>query len=183
MISTPTRRVRSDLVGSGSVIGGRGRLGVVAGPRPPRHFPQRVKFVIGRSVGVLHRDARAELHMGAHGLAEWLVVGHLRRVERGHVELDESGALLVGDVQASMHVDQVGESQLASEVIGAAERLGGELREVLDVVRLPGAEQRMQEWVGEHARVEDVFQSVQTVVFAGVLIERRHDRKLREALV
>jgi len=49
----------------------------------------------------------------AHGLAKSRVVGHLSLLERSHVELDEPLALLLGDPQAAVHGDEVGEAQLS----------------------------------------------------------------------
>ena len=46
-----------------------------------------------------------------------------------------------------MDGDEVGEAELAGEPVGAAERLGGERREVVDVLRLPRAEQRLEQRV------------------------------------
>jgi hypothetical protein len=88
------------------------------------------------------------------GLPERRVVGHAGRVERRGVEGDEALPLLLGDAQAAVDGDEVGEPEFASEPVGAAEGLGGEGREVVDVLGLPGAEQRLQERVGERAVVE-----------------------------
>ena len=80
--------------------------------------------------------------------------------------------------QAAVDGDEVGEAEFAGEPVGAAEGLGGEGREVVDVLGLPGAEQRLQERVGEHAVVEGLLQAVQRLVPAGVLEQGRHDYTL-----
>jgi hypothetical protein len=82
-----------------------------------------MQLVVGRGVGVLRRDLRAELEVLAHGGAERLVVGHAGGIEGGEVELDEARALGLGDLQAAVHVDQVLEAELPAEPIGSAERL------------------------------------------------------------
>jgi hypothetical protein len=70
-------------------------------------------------------------------------VGQTGLVESLQVERDESFALLVRDLEPPVHVDEVLEAQLAREAVGAAERLGGEPGQVLDVVSLALAEQRL----------------------------------------
>src|SRR5918996_4919746 len=66
---------------------------------------------------VLLGDPGAELDVGAHRLAEALVLGKFGLIERLHVELDEPRPLLVRDLQLSMHPDQAGKAQLAAEAI------------------------------------------------------------------
>ena len=56
--------------------------------------------------------------MLAHGLAKRRVGRHPGRVERGHVQLDEPPALLLGDPQPAVHVDEVREAQVAGEPLG-----------------------------------------------------------------
>jgi hypothetical protein len=60
------------------------------------------------------------------------------------------------------------------KLVGTAEGLGGEPGQVLDVVGLALPEQRLQQWIGENLRVEEVFESVQAGVAAGVLVQARH---------
>ena len=55
----------------------------------------------------------------------------------------------------------MGEAQLAGEAVGATEGLGGEGRQVVDVLRLPCAEQRLQQRIAQHAVVERLLQPVQ----------------------
>jgi hypothetical protein len=54
-------------------------------------------------------------------------------VEGAGVELDEPLPLLLGDVEASVHVDQVLEPELAAEPVGTTERLCGEGGEMVHV--------------------------------------------------
>jgi hypothetical protein len=49
----------------------------------------------------------------AHGFPKCPVGRHPSSVERRHIELDETTALLLGDPQAAVHADQVGEADLA----------------------------------------------------------------------
>ena len=60
-----------------------------------------------------------------------------------------------------MDGDQVREPELAREAVGPAERLGGEHRQVLDVLRLALAEQRLQQRVAQDAVVEGLLEPVQ----------------------
>jgi hypothetical protein len=85
-----------------------------------------VKVGVGLSPRVLLGDARAELDVRAHRLAERLVVGQSCLVERLQVEGDESLSLLVGDLEVVVHVDDVLEAKLAREAVGSAERFGRE---------------------------------------------------------
>jgi len=50
-------------------------------------------------------------------------------------------------------VDEVREPELAREAVRSAERLGGEHREMLDVLRLPLPEQRLEKRVAQDAVV------------------------------
>ena len=63
----------------------------------------------------------------------------------------------------------MGEAQLAGEAVRAAERLGRERREVVDVLGLPRAEQGLEQRVGQHAVVEGLLQPVQRLLPARVL--------------
>ena len=71
-----------------------------------------------------------------------------------------------------MDVDEVPEAELAGEAVRATERLRGEPRQVVHVAGLAGAEQRLQERVGEHAGVELVLEPVQARGAAGMLEQR-----------
>jgi hypothetical protein len=140
-----------------------------------------VQLGVGPGVGVLHRDVGAELDVLAHRLAEGRVGRHVGGVERGRVERHEPLPLLLGDPQPPVHGDEVGEAELAAEAVGTAERLGGELGQVLDVARAPGAEQRLEQRVGQDAVVEDLFETVETRLAACVLEQRDHDGTPRGA--
>ena len=89
-----------------------------------RHLPQGVQLVVGAGVRVLHGDLRAELDMLHDGLPERRIVGHAGRVERRGVEGDEALPLLLGDAQAAVDGDEVGEAEFAGEPVGAAEGFG-----------------------------------------------------------
>src|SRR5271170_1287178 len=144
------------------------------GPCPVRNLPQGVKLgVVGR-MGVLHRDTRAELNVFAHGRAERLIVRHAGGVDGRHIQLDEALTLLPGDLQATMDVNRVFKAQLAGEAVGATERLGGEHRQVINVLRLTIAEQRLEQGVAEHTVVEDLLELVESLLAASVLEQRRH---------
>ncbi len=73
-----------------------------------------------------------------------------------------------------MDGDQVCESELAREAVGAAERLRGERGQVVDVARLTLPEQRLEERIGEDAVVEVLLEAVQGGLAAGVLEETGH---------
>ena len=130
-----------------------------------------MQLVVAGGVRVLHRDLGAELDVLAHRLAERRSGGMPAVVERGHVQLDEAPALRLIDVQPAVDVDQVPESELARETVGAAEALRREHRQVLDVLRPALTEQRLKQRVGEHAVVEDLLEPVQRRLAAGVLVE------------
>jgi hypothetical protein len=106
-------------------------------PLPARDLTNRMQLVLRRSPRVLLSDARAELDVRAHRLAERLVVGQSRFVDCLQVKGDEPLPLLVGDLEASVHLDDVPKSELAGEPVRPAERLGSEPGEVLDVMRAP----------------------------------------------
>ena len=84
----------------------------VAVPGPDRDLPDRVKLVVGNGVRVLHGDLRPELDVLAYRVAERPVFWHAHGVQRGHVELDEPLALLFGDLQVPVDVDQVPRSRV-----------------------------------------------------------------------
>jgi hypothetical protein len=64
-------------------------------------------------------DAGAELDVLADCLAERFVLGHASLVERLHVQRDKPLALLVGDAQVAVDVDDVMEAELAGEAVRA----------------------------------------------------------------
>jgi hypothetical protein len=71
-----------------------------------------------------------------------------------------------------MNRDQMREAELVREAVRAAERLRGERGQVVDVLGLAGAEQRLQERIAQDARIEGVLEAVQRLLAAGVLEER-----------
>jgi hypothetical protein len=82
--------------------------------------------------------------------------------------------LLLGDVEVTVDVDQMAEStQLLGESVGTTERFGGECGQMIDVLRLAGAEERLPDRIGQDARIERVFESVECSLATGELIERR----------
>jgi hypothetical protein len=84
----------------------------------------------------------------AHGLAERVIVGELGLVECLHIQLDEPGALVLGDHQMPVDVDQVLKAKLAGEPVRAPEGLRREPGEMLDVFRLADAEEGLQQRIG-----------------------------------
>lgn len=61
--------------------------------------------------------------MRAHRLPEGLIAGQACLVERLQLESREALALLVGDLQVAVDVDDVLEAPPLGEAVGAAERL------------------------------------------------------------
>src|SRR4051794_769912 len=106
-----------------------------------------------------------------NGTAEGLVVRHAGGVKGGEVELDEPSALLLRDLQASVDLDEVPESEFTREPIRTPEALGGERRQVVDVAGSTDTEQRLQERVLQHAVVEHLLEPVQANRCAGVLVK------------
>jgi hypothetical protein len=150
----------------------------VPGPRAPRNLPQGAELGFSLGMRVLHSNARAELHVLAHGGAKRLVVGHPGRIERGHIQLDETLALGLGDLQTSMNVDQVLKTELTREAVRATEALGREHRHVIDVLRLALAEQRLQQRIAQNTVVEQLLQTMEALLAASMLKQRRHARML-----
>ncbi len=113
--------------------------------------------------------------MRADGLAECQVAGQADGVQSDHVQLDEPLALLLGDVQVAVDCDEVREAaKLPGETIRPAEGLGRECRQVIDVLWLACAEERLEERVGQDTAVEGVLETVQRLLATGVLVKRRH---------
>jgi hypothetical protein len=72
-------------------------------------------------LGVLLRDVRSELRVRTYCATKGFVFRKACLVERLEVQCDESLALLVGDLEVAVHIDDVLEAELASEAIGTAE--------------------------------------------------------------
>jgi hypothetical protein len=118
-----------------------------------------------RGVRVLHRDLRAELHVRTDRGSEVRIRRHIDGVERGEIEIDESLALRFRDLQAPMDLNQVFEpADVATEPIGSSERLRRERGQMIDVLRLTRAEQRLQERIRQHRRIERGLQTVDAFV-------------------
>jgi hypothetical protein len=131
---------------------------------------------------VLHRHLRPEFHVLAHGFAEVRIGGHGRGVEGGQVQLDEPLTLLFGDMETSVHIDEMLEAQLPAETVRTSEGLGRECSEVVDVLRLATAEKGTEDRIGQDTSVEAVLQSVQALVATRVLVEGRHHPRLPSTL-
>jgi hypothetical protein len=84
----------------------------------------------------------------------------MRRVERGHVQVDEPLSLRFGDPEVSVNVDQVGEAKLSGEAVRTAEGLDGEGSQVIDVLGLSLSKERLKQGISEDAAVEDVFEAM-----------------------
>jgi hypothetical protein len=102
--------------------------------------------------------------MLSHRRAERLVGGHPGAVERGHVQRDEAPPLRLGDLQATVHVDQVLKAELAAEAVRPAEGLSREHRQTIDVCRAAFAKERLQERVTQDAVVEGLLETVQPLL-------------------
>jgi hypothetical protein len=133
-----------------------------------------MKLVLGFRPGVLHGDLRAEFDVRSDRLTELPLVGEVRRVERGHVELDEPFSLLLGDVKVPVDIDEMSEAELAGEPVRATEGFGGEGGEVINVFRLPGPEERLEQRIFEDAAVEGVLEAMQRFLPACEFVEGRH---------
>jgi hypothetical protein len=105
-------------------------------------------------------DAGAELDVLADCLAEGLVVGQRGLIQRLQVQRHKPPALLVGDLQVAVHVDDVLEAKPAGEAVRAPERLGHEPRQAIDVGRHALGEQRLQYRVGEGLGVEQLLEAM-----------------------
>ena len=154
--SGPYTRARAARENSGCWAGQRAAsdILVVMGPGPSGNLAQRMKLIIALGVGVLPGNLRAEFNVGSDGLSELLIIGKISGVERSHVERDESLALLLGDPKVPMDSDQMLEAELPGEAVGAAEGFGREGREMIDVLRLAGTEERLQQGITEDTFVE-----------------------------
>jgi hypothetical protein len=77
-------------------------------------------------------------------VTEGFIGRQLSAIRGSHVERNEAFPLFLGDLQASMCVDETLEAtHLAGEDVGATEGLGSECGEVSDVLGSAGAEQRL----------------------------------------
>lgn len=85
------------------------------------YLADRMKFGVRSCPRVLLGNVCSELHVLADGATEWLVGGHTGIVERLQVAPDESLALLVGDLQVTVHLDDVPKTEPFGESRRAAE--------------------------------------------------------------
>ena len=86
----------------------------------------------------------AEFDVLPYRSAKTLVCGEPRFIKGLEVRGDKPLALLVGDIQVAVFVDQVVESELTAEPVRPPERLNGKPGEMVHVSR--------------HARGEDMFE-------------------------
>jgi hypothetical protein len=115
---------------------------------------------IRHRVRVLHGDFRAELNVFTKRLPEASIVWQFRCVRGGHIQVDESLALLFGDLQMPMYCnDAVETAQLSGELIRTAEGLNFECRQTMDVVRLSLTKQGLKQWIRKDAVIEDSRES------------------------
>jgi hypothetical protein len=110
----------------------------------------------------------------ADGGSEVAIGWHADVVHRRQVELDEPLPLRLSDLETAVHGDQVGKAELACERVRAAERLGGEHRQMVDMLRLPCPEQRLQQRVAQHAGVEHVLEAMDRLDPTSELEQRGH---------
>ena len=59
--------------------------------------------------------------MGSDGISKRLVAGHPCRIERREAQVDEAGALRIGDRQPTVDLDEMRESEFPAEPIGSTE--------------------------------------------------------------
>jgi hypothetical protein len=119
-----------------------------------------MKLIIALRVGVLHGNLRAEFNVGSDCLTELLVIGKVRRIQRGHVELDKPLSLFLRDPKVSVDRNQMVEAKLSGEAVGAAEGFSREGSQMIDVLGLAGSEEGLEQGIFEDAEVERVFETV-----------------------
>src|SRR5262245_63483336 len=102
--------------------------------------------------------------MRAHGLTESLVVGKACLVEGLEIQRHESFALLVGDLQMTMDIDDALKAQFAGEPIGSSERFRSEPRQVIDVVRSALGEHVFQDRIREDLLVEHLLEAMKGLI-------------------
>src|SRR5262249_16304598 len=108
--------------------------------------------------------------MGTHCLSEALVAGEARLIERLQVDRHEPLPLLVRDFQVSVNVDNVLKGELGSEGVRAAEGLGSEPGQTIDVMRLPLGEYRLEHRIRECLRIEHFLQAMDRLFAPSVLV-------------
>ena len=133
-----------------------------------------MKLIIALRVRVLHRNLRAEFEVGSDCLSELLIIGKIRSVERSHIERDEPLSLFFRYLKVPVDSDQMVEAKLAGEAVGATEGFGCEGRQMIDVLRLAGPEERLQQRILENTLVERLLEVVHRVLATCKLAERGH---------
>lgn len=109
--------------------------------------------------------------MRTQRFAERRVGGQPGFVRGSQVQLHEPLALLLSDLQPTVHIDQVSEAtHLPGEVIRATKGLRIERGELINVLRPSRPEQRLEHRIGENAAVEDVDEMVQARMASRVLV-------------
>lgn len=71
----------------------------------------------------------------------------------------------------SVNIDDVSKTNLARESVRAAQRFRSERCQVIDVMRSSLREQRAQDRIREHLRVEQLLNPVQGLLAAGMLVQ------------
>jgi len=110
-------------------------MSAAVGPVPGRDRADRVQVGVASGPGVLLGHVRAELDVLLDRLPERRVCRQSGLVECVQVHRHEPVALLIGDLQVPVHVDEVPEPELAGEAVGSAEGLRGEPGQVVDMRR------------------------------------------------
>jgi hypothetical protein len=104
-----------------------------------------------------------------YGLSEGAVRRQSSLVESVEVESHEALALLVGDPQVAVDVDDVLKARSSSETVGATKRLHREPGQMVDVCRHPLFELHLEYRVGQDRVLEELLDAVKSFVTAGVL--------------
>ena len=176
--------LRRRLLGATHDLGtGGSALFLIAWPRPAWYLAQWMEFAVALGVRILHRHLRPEFHVLAHGFAKFGIGGHGGDVEGSQVQLDEPLALFFGDMETPVHIDEMLETQLPAEAVRTAEGLGGEGREVVNVLRLAATEERTEDRIRQDTSIEGVLQSVQALLATRVLVEGGHHPRLPAPVV
>src|SRR5262245_56174796 len=74
----------------------------------------------------------------------------------------------------SVDIDDVLKAQFASESVWPTERFRREPRQVIDVMRAPLDEQRLQDRIRENFRVEQLLEAVKRFISARMFVQAPH---------
>src|SRR5690242_16813381 len=125
---------------------------------PPRYFVQRIEVFVALGMGVLHGHPRAELDMLPDCLPKGFVVGEVHCIERSHIQLDEALPLGFGNLEMTMESDQVVHApQFSGKAVGSAKGFGGKGGEMVNMVGLSFAKERLEQGIFEYAGVEGLL--------------------------